>query len=114
MSNKRAAIRRELKLRNKISNKAKNGDMNAVATQLFTKGYDHGLTVGTAIIFMALNELYGFSHMENGKGRLDKLIEKIREESANMSQEPTKFTCEYYVRMLQEQTGVVFETGGDD
>lgn len=113
MSNKRAAIRREQKLRNKINNKAQTGNIEAVITKAFTQGYDKGVTVGTAIIFMALNELYGFSHMESGKGRLDKLIEKISEEFVNMAQEPTRFTCDYYVRMLQEQTGIIVESEGD-
>ena len=100
MSNKRAAIRRELKLRDKINHKAENGDYEAIAAKLFAKGYDHGITVGTAVIFMALNSLYGFCHTKNGKGKLDKLIEEIRVQSANMQHEPNKFTCEYYVRML--------------
>jgi len=112
MSDKRAVLRRELKLREKMHKKAQHGDMQAIANELFMKGHDQGLTVAYAIIFMALNEMYGFSYMKNGKGKLNKLIEKIRDESAKMSQEPTRFNCEYYIRVLKEQTGLEFTEAG--
>lgn len=114
MSDKRAAMRRENKVREKNHKKALKGDTRAIANELYVKGYDHGMTVATSIIFMALNELYGFTHLKSGKGRLDKLIEKIREESVNMTQEPTKFTCEYYVRLVRENLELDFEGDIDD
>lgn len=113
MSNKRAAIRREQKIRDKMNKQASKGNAEAVTKQIFAKGYEQGMAVGLSIIFMSLNELYGFTYTGNGRGRLDKLIEKIRDESSKMSTAPTKFTCEYYLRMLKEQTGLIFNIGDD-
>jgi len=103
---RRAAARREQKEREKLHVLAEDGNKAAMMKEIYNRGQDMGMMLATAIIFMSLNEMYGFSSLKSGKGKLDRLIEKIREESIKMEQEPTQFTVSYYLKMLEEKTGI--------
>ena len=64
------------------------------------------MIAATAIIFVALNDKYGFSSTKNGKGKLDVLTDVIVEEFNKMDESATEFCYEYYVQKLREKTGM--------
>ena len=106
---RRAAIRREQKERSHIKERMDKGYLDAYIKKAYTKGHDEGMVVATAIILMALNEEYGWVSTPNSKGRLDKVIDRIKEESINIQREPTRFKCDYYIKLLAEKTGIKME-----
>lgn len=98
-SNKRAAMRRELKAREKL-NKGPVTTEKLMA-RAFVAGKNEGIELATAIMSLALHEEYGF-----GNNRLQKLYERIGKESLKMDELPTQFNVDYYIAKLRDEVGV--------
>lgn len=52
-------------------------------------------------MFLALCEEFGF-----GNKRINRLIERISDESLKMDEDPTKFNVDWYIDKVREKCGV--------
>ena len=79
---------------------------NKAITEIKNEARTEGMMIATSIMFIALKDKWGFSSTPNGKGRLDQLIDILGEEFDKMDQDATQFCFEYYVKILEERTGI--------
>lgn len=64
-------------------------------------GKNEGFELATGIMFLALCEEFGF-----GNKRINRLIERISDESVKMDEDPTKFNVDWYIDKVREKCGV--------
>lgn len=105
--NKRAAMRRELKERQKMtelaSRERKNGNelSENIMAECYVRGKDEGMELACGIIFLALHEYYGF-----GTKRIMRLMECVGKESLKMDEAATKFNVDWYINQLREKCNI--------
>lgn len=63
-----------------------------------------------SITFLALYQEFGFSCRDNGKGRLDIVMELVINEFAKAQTNRKEYNLDYYVKKLEKETGVVIDT----
>ena len=96
MSNTRAALRRLNK------------------NKTYTDGLNDGITVATALMFVALHDKYGFSSLKSGKGKLDQIVDELASEYAKMEEDATQLNVQHYIDMLKTSTGLEMIVKGGD
>lgn len=101
-ANKRAAMRREKREREKLMN-TKDTTANLMAKS-FLAGKSEGMELACGLIFLALHEYYGFWNR-----RIMKLMDYISKESLKMDELPTKFNVDWYIQQLNEKCNLRFE-----
>lgn len=105
--NKRAAMRREQRLQEKLtSGKPTTEKLMAKA---FIAGKNEGMELATGIIFLSLCEEFGF-----GGKRIERLIDRISKESMKMDELPTQFNVDWYIQKVHEKCGVRILKAGED
>lgn len=98
-TNKRAAMRREKREREKLF---KGSDTQTkLLARSFLAGKNEGMTLATGIIFLALCEEFGF-----GEKRIERLIGRISKESMKMDEDATKFNVDWYIKKVEEKCGI--------
>ena len=98
-TNKRAAMRREKRVREKLT-QGKQTDQKLMA-RAFIAGKNGGFETASGIIFLALCEEFGF-----GAKRIERLMNRISNESLKMDEDATKFNVDYYIQRLHEKCGI--------
>lgn len=98
-TNKRAAMRREKRVREKLT-QGKQTDQKLMA-RAFIAGKNEGFETASGIIFLALCEEFGF-----GAKRIERLMNRISNESLKMDEDATKFNVDYYIQRLHEKCGI--------
>ena len=89
--NKRAAMRREKRVQEKLTGG------KPTQTKLMARAYITGKNEG----FELATEEFGF-----GNKRINRLIERISDESVKMDEDPTKFNVDWYIDKVREKCGV--------
>lgn len=122
-TNRRAAMRREQKERDKLKLSEQErlwiarGFNDPVGKRALEKshkryydaGRSEGMQTATGIIFLALHEYFGF-----GSRRFEKLMDCIAKESIKMDEMPTAFNVDYYIRELNKVMKMHFEKCEND
>lgn len=97
--NKRAAMRREKRVQEKLT--GGKPTQTKLMARAYITGKNEGFEFATGIMFLALCEEFGF-----GNKRINRLIERISDESVKMDEDPTKFNVDWYIDKVREKCGV--------
>lgn len=80
-------------------------DMNDIETQVYCVGRYNLFVSTAAVMFAALNELYGFSSNNKGTGRLDYIMEYCVNRYIEIQLDPGHKTADYYFQKMRRNTG---------